>query len=195
MTLLKMQLDQRYTLRIQHPSHSPIDNNRHHIFKDFIDGGEDYLLMIDSDNPPINNPLDLVELGLDVVGLPTPVWHFTDKKKGERPVYENAYKYVPEEDAYLEWPDKQGLQEVDAVGSGCILIARRVLEHPDMQKGSSQPSFYPDGTHKKSGDIMFCERAKQCGFKIYAHYNYRCLHFVELELHEVIRAFGEMDRG
>jgi hypothetical protein len=190
-----MQMDSRYDLRIIQPTHSPSDNNRHHIFNDFLAGGEDYLLMIDSDNPPINNPLDLVSLDMDIITCPTPVWHFTGKNKGERPIYENAYKYIPEEDAYTEWPDKVGLQKVDAVGTGCILIARRVLEHPGMRNGANQRTLHPDGTVNKGGDIMFCETAKEYGFNIYAHYNYRCLHFQEVELHEVSRAFGEMKVG
>jgi hypothetical protein len=190
--LLKLQLDTRYDLRIIQPTHSPSDNNRHHIFNDFLAGGEDYLLMIDSDNPPTDNPLDLVALDMDVVGCPTPVWHFTGNKPGERPIYENAYKYIPEEDAYTEWPDKIGLQKVDAVGTGCILVAKRVLEHPGMRKGANQRTLHPDGTVNKGGDIMFCETAKKCGFEIYAHYNYRCLHFKEVELHEVARAFAQM---
>jgi hypothetical protein len=157
-------------------------------------GGEDYLLMIDSDNPPINNPLDLVEIDRDVIGCPTPVWHYTGKIKGERPIYENAYKYVPKENAYTEWPDKVGLQKVDAIGTGCIMIARRVLEHPGM-RGANQRTLNEDGTVNKGGDIMFCETARKCGFEIYAHYNYRCQHFVEVELHEVAKAFHELDRG
>lgn len=192
LALLKMQHDTRYRLRIAHPSHSPSDNNRHHIFNDFLAGGEDYLLMIDSDNPPINNPLDLIEMDRDIMGFPTPVWHFTGKIKGERPIYENVYKYVPDEDAYTEWPIKDGLQKVDAIGTGCILIARRVLEHPGMRKGANQRTLNEDGTVNKGGDIMFCETARQCGFNVYAHYNYRCQHFVELELQEVARAFGEL---
>lgn len=193
--LLKIQLDTRYSIRIIQPTHSPSDNNRHHIFNDFLAHDEDYLLMIDSDNPPINNPLDLVELDRDIITCPTPVWHFTGKNKGERPIYENAYKYVPEEDAYTEWPDKAGLQKVDAVGTGCILIAKRVLAHPGMREGANQRTLNPDGTVNKGGDIMFCETAKKCGFEVYAHYNYRCLHFQEVELHEVARAFGEVSKG
>ncbi len=193
--LLKIQLDTRYDLRIIQPTHSPSDNNRHHIFNDFLAEGEDYLLMIDSDNPPLNNPLDLIALDKDVITCPTPVWHFTGAIKGERPIYENAYKYVPEKDAYTEWPDKVGLQRVDAVGTGCILIARRVLEHPGMRKGANQRTLNSDGTVNKGGDIMFSETARECGFEIYAHYNYRCMHFQEVELHEVARAFSELDRG
>ena len=107
---MRIQLDTRYKVRIMLPTHSPSDNNRHHIFNDFLQGGEDYLLCIDSDNPPVNNPIDLVELDKDVIACPTPVYHNT--KKGERPYYWNVYKYNEAEDAYNEWPVKEKLQKV-----------------------------------------------------------------------------------
>jgi hypothetical protein len=45
---------------------------------------------------------------------------------------------------------------------------------------------------ERGNDIAFCERATKQGFEIFAHYNYRCQHFNEIELHEVARAFHEM---
>ena len=194
-TLLKLIQDKRYKVNIIQPTNSPYENNLHHIVNDFMAGDYDFWLNIDSDNPPEANPLDLVAYNLDVIGLPTPVWHFTGKIKGERPIYENAYKYVPEEDAYTEWPDKAGLQKVDAVGTGCVLYARRVFENPEMRKAPFQRIWNTDGTVERGNDIAFCERATKQGFLIFAHYDYRCKHFSELELHEVARAFGEMDRG
>ena len=118
--LLKLIQDKRYKVNIIQPTHNPYENNLHHIVNDFMAGDYDFWLNIDSDNPPMANPLDLIELNKDVMGLPTPVWHFTGKTKGERPIYENAYKYVPESDAYKEWPVKEGLQRVNAVGTGCL---------------------------------------------------------------------------
>ncbi len=188
-------LDGRYDVTIIRPTHNPCENNLHHILNDFMKEDYDFWLNIDSDNPPINNPLDLVKYNLDVIGLPTPVWHFNGKIKGERPLYENAYKFVPEEGAYGEWPVKEGLQKVDAVGTGCVLFARRVFENAEMRKAPFQRTWHPDGTVQKGNDISFCERATKQGFSIFAHYDYRCLHFNQLELHEVARAFHELYKG
>ncbi len=185
----KILLDGRYDVTIIRPTHNPYENNLHHIVNDFMKGDFDFWLNIDSDNPPINNPLDLVKYNLDVIGLPTPVYHFTDKIKGERPWYENSYEYVPEQDAYKEYTNKQGLQKVDAVGTGCMLIARRVFEDSEMRKAPFQRLYNKDGTVERGNDIAFCERATKQGFKIFAHYDYRCQHFNELEMHEVIHAF------
>jgi hypothetical protein len=192
---LKLASDRRYNTKIIMPTHNPYENNLHHIVNDFIAGNYDYWLNIDADNPPMNNPLDLIELDRDIIGCPTPIYHFTDKVKGERPWYENAYKYLPEKDAYIEYPTKQGFQQVDAVGTGCVLIARRVFSHPEMRKGAFTRKLNPDGTVSKGNDISFCERATELGFKIFAHYDYRCKHFNEIEMHEMIRAFHGVYTG
>ena len=183
--------DKRYKCRIIKPAHKPYVNNLHHIVNDFIEGDFDYWLNIDADNPPTNNPLDLVELDKDIIGCPTPVWHFTDKV-GERPYYFNAYDYDSAVDAYREHNPQKGLQEVDAVGTGCILIARRVFENLLMQQGAFYRKWNIDGTMNKGNDISFCERARNQGFKIWAHYDYLCDHFTELSMLEMIRAFSAM---
>lgn len=193
-TALRLVQDKRYETVIMTPSHNPFENNLHHILNDFMDGDYDYWLNIDADNPPINNPLDLVEYDKDIIGLPTPVWHFDDanKPKGESPIYWNAYKSVPEKGAYTEWPIKEGIQRVDAVGTGCLLIARRVFENKEMRKAPFERELNEDGTVNKGNDISFCEKATKQGVEIWAHYGYPCLHFNELELNEVIKAFNNL---
>jgi len=65
--LLKLQKDTRFNLTFILPTHNPYENNLHHIVKDFLTGDYDYWLSFDSDNPPINNPLDLVGLDKDII--------------------------------------------------------------------------------------------------------------------------------
>lgn len=181
-----------HELQVIFPTHRPFENNLHHILVEFLEGKHDYWLSIDADNPPMGNPLDLVSLDLDLVGCPTPVWHYTGDKPGERPIYWNAYKAVPEHGAYTEWPTKEGLQEVDAIGTGCFLVARRVIADlvgKHTYTGMFSRTFDIFGRVEKGNDIAFCERVKAEGFKIHAHYDYPCMHFNELELTEVIRAF------
>lgn len=194
--LLKLLQDNRYSIKTMMPTHNPYENNLHHIVNDFVDGDFDFWLNIDSDNPPMNNPLDLVEYDRDIIGFPTPVWHFTGKEgKGERPIYWNAYDYVREEDAYKEHNPKEGLQKVDAVGTGCVLISKRVFLGEEMRKGAFVRELNRDGTVNKGNDISFCEKARKQGFGIYAHYDYPCMHFNELELNEVVRAFRNLYDG
>ena len=182
--MLELQKDARYQLRIILPSRKPYENNLHHVIKEFLASGFDFWLNMDADNPPMKNPLDLVEFNKDIMGLPTPVAHYDSKFLGESPLYLNAYDYVKESDAYRPHRQVQGLQRVDAVGTGCVLFARRVFEHPEMQKGAFVRKLYPDGTVHKGNDISFCERAKEAGFEIWTHYDYMCRHFNEIELQE-----------
>ena len=187
--------DKRYKTTLIMPSHKPYVCNLHHIVKDFMDSDYDFWLNIDADNPPSKNPLDLVELKKDIIGVPTPIWHFKDEKKGERPVYWNAYDLVDDATGYREHQDRNGLQKVDAVGTGCILIARRVFENPEMRKAPFMRRWTEEGLMERGNDMAFCERARKNGFEIYAHFGYWCDHFSELSMHEMHRAYREMYEG
>lgn len=193
--LLMLREDRRYSIMIKFPSARPYENNLNQIVRDFLDGGYDFWLSIDSDNAPINNPLDLVEMDKDVIGLPTPIWHFKNEKNGERPIYWNGYDYAPEDFAYREHLPREGLQKVDAIGTGCFLIARRVFLDPKMQQGAFVRKLNMDGSVDRGNDISFCERAREQGFEIYCHYGYPCNHFAELNLHEVAYAIKGLNHG
>ncbi len=183
--LMLLQIDRRYKLRFEFPSYRPYENNLHHIVRDFYKSNFDFWLSIDSDNPPMNNPLDLISLNKDIIGLPTPIWHYIGKV-GERPIYWNAYDYDKDSDAYREHPVKKGLRQVDAIGTGCFLIAHRVFEHPGMRQAPFQRKLNVDGTVHKGNDISFCERAHARGFEIWTHYGYPCRHYNEnIELTEI----------
>ena len=185
--VIRMLQDGRYRIRHDAPTHSPYVNNLHRCVKDFLRGGEDYWITMDDDNPPMNNPLDLVELDLDVIGLPTPVWN--NSVLGDRPYYFNALDIKG--DGYTPHTNCNGLQEVDAVGSGCLLIARRVmLELKDQQP--FMRTWNQDGTVEVGGDYSFCRKVKAAGFQIWTHYDYPCRHFNETDLIEIIQAFGSM---
>ncbi len=185
--------DKRHKVHKTVPSHKPYVDNLHRIVKDFRDGGYDFWLNMDADNPPVNNPLDLVELDKDIIGLPTPIWHFT--KEGERPYYFNAYDFDGDTCAYREHQPQKGLQKVDAVGTGCILISRRVFENSFMCKAPFMRGWTEEGFAAKGNDIRFCEKARNQGFEIYAHYDYPCDHFTELSMLEMIRAFKGVRDG
>jgi hypothetical protein len=118
---------------------------------------------------------DLIELDKDFIGLPTPVWHFNKatQKPGESPVYWNVYRKDPKgSDAYVEWHPREGLQKVDAVGTGCFIVARKVFLDPKMQQGPFIRKTYPDGRVNKGNDISFCERMRENGWEVWAHLDY-----------------------
>lgn len=184
----RMLTDRRHQVRHDAPTHSPYVNNLHRCMLDFLKSSDEFWLTIDADNPPLKNPLDLIEKNLDVIGFPTPVW--ANMKKGDRPWYFNALDRTPQ--GFKPHEPCQGLQEVDAVGSGCLLIARRVIEKLRWQQPFMRQWLH-DGTVGVGGDFSFCIKAKAAGFKIWAAFDYLCDHHNELSLLETINAFGELN--
>jgi len=195
--LLNMLRDPRYLTEVMLPVARPSENNRSRAMLDAFKGNYDYMLMMDSDNPPHNcNPLDLVELGLDIVGCPTPVWHDgpAGHARGDMPFYYNAMEFVGLKDGRLHWSPLQydskkdePLQEVDAVGAGCILLSKKVIEVMRHLRPWNRETD-PAGVVTAGSDMMFCRKAKEAGFKVWAHYGYICNHFHELGFIEVIEA-------
>jgi len=184
--------DKRYHVILQMPSNKPFEATLQDCVDLFIEGSYDYWLSIDADNPPENNPLDLIELDKDVVGCPTPIYHNT--RNGERPVYWNAYQFDQATGLYREWPCREGLQKVDAIGTGCFVAARRVFEHSDLRYGAFQRKWNK-GRVERGNDLAFCERATEAGFSIHAHFDYLAEHMVEVPLNEITRGFSEMHNG
>lgn len=185
--ICKILADSRVQIRHDCPTHSPYVQNLHKCMWDFLNGGDDYWLSMDDDNPPINNPIDLIEYDCDVIGLPTPVWH--SAVPGDRPWYYNALD--AKDDGFVPHEPCEGLQEVDAIGSGCFIVSRRVM----LALKDKQPfmrTWNEDGLVEVGGDYSFCRKVKEAGFKIWAHYDYTCDHFNELSLREAINSFGQM---
>lgn len=212
--LIRIVADPRYDAHLLMPTHRPYVNNLHLVVRDVLAGGFDYWLNIDDDNPPNRNPLDLVELDLDIVGCPTPVWHSSaSAPPGDRPYYYNAMMEAETGDGVAFRPADSlpgfvgaGIQQVDAMGTGCVLVARRVLEELTARaKRSGDPRdaplfrlWEPDGVVRLGNDFAFCQRARAAGFRVYAHWDYTCEHMAELPLSEAIGAmlkFRQADHG
>lgn len=172
-----MKVDTRADVDVLYAESKPSENNRNGAAKMALDRGYDFLITIDHDNPPIKNPIDLVMMKLDVVGFAVPQWNMSDPKF---PIYFVGMDRVP--NGYNEHKERKGLQEVDAVGSGCLVLSRKVLEavkEPFVRK-------WKDGIAVTGLDFYFCEKAKEQGFKIYCHYDYICSHFKEVNLLDVL---------
>jgi SAM-dependent methyltransferase len=173
------ELNAQYNISFNLRDMKVIDNNRNWIVKDFLSWGGDFLVFVDSDNPPVKNPLELIKLNKDVMALPTPVWNSKRYQVGGFPIYLNCMDYVANVDGWIEHTPKAGLQEIDAAGTGCIIIAKRVLE---KVKPAFQRRWTEDGTASHGSDFEFCRRVKEEGFRIWAHYDYLCQHVKEIDL-------------
>lgn len=138
----------------------------------------DFMVMLDPDTVPKANPIDLVMLDLDIVGMAYPQWNISDPNY---PVYFLGMDKA--EDGYTEHKERTGLQEVDAVGSGALVVAKRVFEkiHDPFLRVWNE-----DGDAILGIDFNFCERAKQEGFKVHCHYDYLADHLKEVSLLDVL---------
>jgi hypothetical protein len=152
-----------------------IGEHRNVIVEEFLKTDAQWLLMIDSDNPPPKNVLDLMEEDKDVIGCPTPInlnW-----MQGINNFYWNVF-----DDAKPRKEEGEGLEKVDAIGTGCILIRRSVLE-----KIKTPFTTVRDKTDKRivGTDLAFCERCAGENIDVYAHWFFTCKHYKEMELSSV----------
>lgn len=131
-----------------------------------MNSGMDYLIFIDAD---MTFPEDIVHqlyfASKDIVGVvypgrisphPANVFYWGEGKKRVEQVKPD-WK-IPEQEVI----------EVDAVGTGIMLIRRKVFEE------LSKPYFYYEDN--RSEDIMFCEKARRNGFRIHVLTRPECGH-------------------
>jgi GT2 family glycosyltransferase len=167
----------KYDVFITYPNDKPISNNRNKIVADFLARKEyDYLLMIDDDVIPPKNILNLADFQKDIISALT----FMYQQNAVVPLTLKRNK----EGTYgvADFRGYEGLMEVDTVGTGCVMLSRKVLE---AIKAPFNDVFDEDGIRKYGLDIAFGRRAKEKGFQPYLHLDYPCGHRVVLDLKEV----------
>ena len=169
-----------------------------------LEGSEDFLLMIDNDtrtdvNERLVNLPDLAALNLDVVAAPVPVLQaaglfLNTYMHSRQPGQEHLFEPSAGED--FGGCDDRGLLERDAVGTGAVMIARRVVEalatdiwvpdwlRPYVPAGETSkplPTFLrprnTDGTTVLGEDYVFCDRARHLGFRIHSSLRHVCGHY------------------
>jgi hypothetical protein len=133
-------------------------------------------MMIDDDVVPLFNPAHFVFADKDVIGFPAKV------RQGDRQLNWVAYIKRPDRHEYApvdftKVDQSIELLGVDAVGTGAILIHRRVLENI---KAPFHIHFDEDGILTMGTDFAFCERAKEKGYEIFTTPRRVCEHFKEL---------------
>jgi len=170
-----------------------VDRNRDKIVKAFLASkrNPDYLLFLDSDMTFPERLIDrLVEWELDVVGglYFHRRWNFpfafkevgikVDEWGREVPfhqyMFDDVYDFlrennIPKRNQAVAIDAPGRLLQVDAIGTGAMLIHRSVIEELDG------PWFeYVGGA--ESEDLTFCRKARQAGFEIFADLGTICGH-------------------
>ncbi len=172
-----MPFQSKYDVYITYPNDKPISNNRNKIVQDFLAHKEyDYLLMIDDDIIPPKNILNLADFQKDIISAMTFMYQQNMVcplilKKNNEGTYGMA-----------QYKGYEGLVEVDTVGTGCVMLSRKVLE---AIKRPFEDVFDEDGVRKYGLDISFGKKALEAGFQPYLHLDYPCGHRVVMDLKEI----------
>jgi len=169
-------------LHLENPSISwgiPITQNRNRIVRRFLDTDADFLLMFDDDVVPFFNPAEAVFFDKDVVGLPT------RRRSGQRLEWVVYAKHSTLKNKYasIDLDKVRGdadLLKVDAVGTGAILIKRKVLE---TVKAPFLDIFDEEtGLRTLGQDLNFCQKVIKAGFEVFATPKITCEHIKDYGL-------------
>jgi GT2 family glycosyltransferase len=136
----------------------PIERNRKRIRKIFLESEAEWLFQIDDDITPPDNLLEMTKNNKDICSADVRTI------QGGQIVRLGLKEVKPKEYLPIE---KEGLFECDAVGGGCCLIHRRVLEKIDYEYMNEE---------QQAEDLNFCQRAKEAGFSVWMDTRFRVLH-------------------
>jgi hypothetical protein len=160
-------LDKPFPVGLAFVSRTMIDVARNKLAIQAIEHKFDYLFFVDDDMTISKDTLaKLIEADKDIIGGVYISRHdqmpcvFEAKKEGNVTLYRTLNKI-------------DGIQEVDAMGTGCMLIKREVLIEMAKKHDTSMFEFakeFVNGVlNQKGEDVIFCERAKELGFEVWAH--------------------------
>lgn len=162
-----------------------IDAERNCIAQNAIDGGYDYVLMVDSDVVLPSDALrNLLDPQTDIV-----LGQYRERRRinntEKKCTCLNRFgkdRNFNDEDAIsveeFNSMREQGLNriEIHGGGCGCILISTNALKQ--MEKPWFNFITYPDGSCL-SEDLYFCLEAQRFGFKVYADTRVQCGHILK----------------
>jgi len=167
----------------------PIFSNRNQIRLRFLQTDCTHLLMIDDDVIPYDNPIPYVWADKDIIGFPAKV-----RQHGQSVNWVAYMKHPSTQTGYSAIDfgvvdDDVDLIKCDAIGTGCILIKRKVLE-----KLESPFTILIDdnGVCTMGTDFAFCKKATENGFEVYSSTKLVCEHVKETGLLD-ITAYDDSD--
>lgn len=173
------QKDIRTTV-VYHPFLSPVDHARNTIVKNFLETNCTHLMMVDDDIVPPEEAVEkLLSHDKDIVAAACPL--ISPDKTGKLVTSINAYN-LDEDDMY-SGVELTGIQKVDAVGTGCIMIKRKVLERLKVPPFITE--YTSNGIKYRGEDINFCYQASLIGYDTYVDFDLKCKHIKQCNLLEL----------
>lgn len=145
-----------------------------------------HLLFVDSDVvPPFNVIKDLHAHDLDVVSANYPLYM-------EKQISSAGFALNEDKKTYKIYSlHEEGVKEVDAIGLGCCLIKREVIEkaveYPcfQMRYGMKNGRFHM----LDSDDVTFSKVVRKCGYKIHYDFDQICDHYKTTSLLGIVEDY------
>ena len=172
------------------------DTARNEITVKAMEQAYSYVLYLDDDNPiPPDTLTKLLEDDKDIVSVPIAARKSLTTRHNACAFYAKDYGGMRVYVRIKHFKDEGYLHLVDAVGLGCVLVKRRVLEvlwkkykewiFEDGKIVFDKPRLVAGGFKKwrrLTTDLEFSERCVDAGFKIWLDTRIRPLHIGEPEL-------------
>ena len=186
-TLLRLQKQEGCNVRIEFHGGQPVELARNNLARRFLETDCEYLLMIDDDIVPPDDILAMAEHGRDVIGglcyafnVRTGIFPVAFVVREDGP-FRGGYDRI----GYGNAAENQGVVEVGLLGSGCIMIHRRVfaaLKEPYFKFEFDEAIT----TIEESEDFGFCNRAIEAGFNLYVDTDKVCGHLKTFDLRDML---------
>jgi hypothetical protein len=178
---LSQQKGREITLQIR--ALKPIDYARNCVVKDFLASGYEWLLMIDNDQGPPPNLLEMVDRSEPHMDVLVPKFYgIMHPMAAPAPgVGLNlCWQLFAGGDRKSEWC------EIAWAGTGVMFVHRRVFEGMG-NCGWFRFIYDADGMRLNSEDINFCQKARRAGFSVWGNRHFEADHFKTIQLSALVR--------
>ena len=182
--------DPRYVIKIYMPSYiSPLPAVRNLCVKEFLISDCGYIWWIDDDVIPPQETLHrLVSADKDAIGAVC--FSIGNDKDDYRP-YPITLKNA--NDGKYKVYYGENIEEVDAVGGGCVMVKRKVYEM--LEPPYYEDSFDKDGILSLTGDFRIWQKTKEKGFKLWIDFNLLCEHNREVNIKALQDFIEKVENG
>jgi len=107
---------------------------------------------------------------------------------------DGQYRRMALSEFHDEIDEETGLIPVDGVGTGCLLINRRVLEE-EVAPPWFRFVYNEDGTLKLGEDFFFGEKLRQSGVDMFVSSEHLCSHYRKVDLTEYGQVVAEAEQS